>query len=119
MLWNRRWRVTATGLLLASALAGQGDRARQIAERAIDDLAVDTLAKDATRRLVNLGGSAVPLLRERLAWPTRRAQAPGAAVRMAHALGRIGQPATAGPVALGERWMVGSADGALVVVNPK
>jgi hypothetical protein len=31
----------------------------------------------------------------------------------------LGQPALAGPVAFGERWMVGGADGALLVVNPK
>jgi hypothetical protein len=31
----------------------------------------------------------------------------------------LGQPATAGPVALGERWMVGAADGTLLVVNPR
>jgi hypothetical protein len=31
----------------------------------------------------------------------------------------LGQPAAAGPVALGERWMVGAADGTLLVVNPR
>ncbi len=80
-------------VVLAGAAMAQGERARQIAERALDDLAVDTLCRDATRRLVNLGAAAVPQLRERLAWPTRREQAPEVTARMAEILGRIGRPA--------------------------